>query len=186
MPDSGQNGVFLDYVIEQMACDTGAELKRVGFRAVTAESCTGGLVSAALTSVPGSSEWFDRGFVTYSNEAKTEMLGVREDTLEIYGAVSEETVREMCLGALKNSRGDIAVSLSGIAGPGGGTPEKPVGTVWLAWAFRGKILHTCLAHFPGNREIVRKYAVIKALSDIYIFCKGKRKSRGKTKKIICN
>ncbi|WP_274968607.1 CinA family protein [Succinimonas amylolytica] len=182
MTDEGLDISYLDNQIKDLARNTGAELKRLGLVSVTAESCTGGLVSAALTSVPGSSEWFDRAFITYSNEAKMEMLGVREGTLKKYGAVSEETVREMSLGALASSRGDIAVSLSGIAGPGGGTPDKPVGTIWLAWAFRGEIFHTCRIRFAGSRELVRKRAVIQALTGIYNFCKDKSDNRGEDKK----
>jgi len=111
--------------------------RRRGAWLVTAESCTGGWVSQALTSVAGSSEWFERGFVTYSNAAKQELLGVRKKTLEIHGAVSEETASEMALGALEHSRGTLALAITGVAGPGGGTPAKPVGTVCFAWAMKG-------------------------------------------------
>ena len=175
MTFSENDGIGEDEVF-RLAAATGAELKRLGLLAVTAESCTGGLISAAFTAVPGSSEWFDRAFVTYSNAAKTEMLGVGEDTLRERGAVSEETVREMSLGALRHSRGDIAVAVSGIAGPGGGTPEKPVGTVYLSWAFRGEVFETFRAAFSGDREAVRKQTVIKALSVILEFCRNKDKN----------
>ncbi|MCG6115635.1 MAG: CinA family protein [Mesorhizobium sp.] len=108
-----------------------------GLKVVTAESCTGGMVAAALTDIAGSSEIFERGFVTYSNEAKQELLGVSGQTLSEHGAVSEETARDMASGALENSRADLAVSVTGIAGPGGGSSEKPVGLVWFGVARRG-------------------------------------------------
>ncbi len=128
----------------------------------TAESCTGGGVSAAITDIAGSSAWFDRAFITYSNEAKMEMLGVQAATLEAYGAVSEVTVKEMVLGALENSRASIGVSISGIAGPGGGTDDKPVGTVCFAWADEKGWLHVSTYQFDGDREQVRQQAVYTA------------------------
>jgi nicotinamide-nucleotide amidase len=128
----------------------------------TAESCTGGGVSAAITDIAGSSAWFDRAFITYSNEAKMEMLGVREETLAAYGAVSEETVKEMVLGALNNSHATIGVSISGIAGPSGGTDNKPVGTVCFAWADEKDWLHVSTYQFDGDREQVRQQAVYTA------------------------
>ena len=137
-----------------------------GLLAVTAESCTGGWIGEAITAVPGSSAWFDRGFITYTNSAKQDMLGVTEETLAQHGAVSGETVREMALGALSHSRGNVAVAVSGIAGPTGGTPSKPVGTVWLAWAAKG---HEALAEchvFSGDRESVRRQAVMRALEGL--------------------
>ena len=136
---------------------------------VTAESCTGGWVAQAVTSVAGSSDWFERGYVTYSNAAKREALGVRETTLARYGAVSEETAREMARGALKMSRGAlrpnrraIALSVTGIAGPGGGAPGKPVGTVCFAWA-QGRKLASETKRFRGGRNKVRRQSVIHAL-----------------------
>ena len=132
---------------------------------VTAESCTGGALSAAVTSVSGSSQWFDRGFITYSNEAKIEMLGVDSKTLETHGAVSENTASEMALGALQNSRADIAISITGIAGPDGGTQQKPVGTVCFGWGFRDDI-QTCIQHFSGDRTSIRAQAVEFALGVI--------------------
>ena len=117
-----------------LAQQVGAALKEHGMTLVTAESCTGGGVAQAITMISGSSDWFDRGFVTYSNTSKEEMLGVSPDTLEQHGAVSEQTVREMVDGALQYSRAQVALSVSGVAGPTGGTPEKPVGMVWFAWA----------------------------------------------------
>lgn len=129
---------------------------------VTAESCTGGWVAQAVTSLAGSSEWFERGFVTYSNDSKEELLGVRRETLERHGAVSEETAREMALGALARSRGTLALAITGVAGPGGGSPAKPVGTVCFAWASRGGV-HAQTRRFAGDREAVRRQSVEHAL-----------------------
>ena len=129
----------------------------------TAESCTGGWVAQSITAIAGSSAWFDRGFVTYSNAAKQEMLGVTEATLERHGAVSEATARAMAQGAIAHSRADWAIAITGIAGPGGGSPEKPVGTVCFAWAQRdgGCEAQTCV--FAGDRAAVREQSVIHAL-----------------------
>lgn len=127
-----------------------------------AESCTGGAIAAALTDLAGSSAWFDRGFVTYSNGSKREMLGVREQTLQQFGAVSSETVCEMAQGALVHSPAQLSVAVSGIAGPGGGTPDKPVGTVWLAWATPDGVEPVC-KHFTGDRAAVRAATVDHAL-----------------------
>lgn len=128
-----------------------------------AESCTGGWVAKVLTDLAGSSDWFERGFVTYSNQAKNEMLGVAESTLENKGAVSQETVAEMALGALKNSHADFSMSISGIAGPGGGSVEKPLGLVWFSWAVKENNTFNILAAekqvFAGDRESVRRQAV---------------------------
>lgn len=148
---------------EALAATVGLALRSRGERLATAESCTGGWVSAALTAVAGSSQWFERGFVTYSNEAKFEMLGVRPATLEQYGAVSEPVVLEMVAGSLENSRADWALAISGIAGPTGGTPQKPVGTVCFAWGRKGELAsaETCL--FAGDRRAVRAQAVQHAL-----------------------
>jgi nicotinamide-nucleotide amidase len=132
----------------------------------TAESCTGGWVSQAVTSVAGSSKWFDRGFVTYSNRAKHDMLGVREETLAHYGAVSEPVVREMAEGALRNSQAQVAVAISGIAGPEGGTSEKPVGTVCLAWAAAGRIVVSRTERFQGDRTAIRWQAVVASLTGV--------------------
>lgn len=123
-----------------------------------AESCTGGGIAAALTDVAGSSAWFDRGFVTYSNDAKTEMLGVDAVTIEAAGAVSEQTVIEMAQGALVYSNAQLSVAVSGIAGPGGGSADKPVGTVWLAWATEAGVRARC-ERFAGDRLAVRAAAV---------------------------
>lgn len=137
-------------------------LQRRGWFVACAESCTGGGIAAALTDVAGSSAWFDRGFVTYSNEAKTEMLGVNAATLEHAGAVSEQTVIEMAKGALIYSRAQLSVAVSGIAGPGGGSAEKPVGTVWLAWATESGV-QTHVECFAGDRLAVRGATVDRAL-----------------------
>jgi nicotinamide-nucleotide amidase len=128
-----------------------------------AESCTGGWIAKSCTDLAGSSAWFDRGFVTYSNQAKQEMLGVPETLILEHGAVSEPVVRTMVQGALQHSRAQYAVAVSGIAGPGGGSAEKPVGTVWLGWGnAKGELLAVC-EHFPGDRKNVRKATVYKAL-----------------------
>lgn len=136
-----------------------------GYSLVTAESCTGGWLAEAVTAEPGSSNWFERGFVTYSNLSKQEMLGVAEATLERCGAVSEEVVCEMALGALLRSRAQVAVAISGIAGPGGAVPGKPVGTVCLAWALKGQVMSQSY-HFSGDRESVRRQAVECALQGL--------------------
>ena len=130
----------------------------------TAESCTGGACAMAITEVPGSSVWFDRGFVTYSNLAKIEMLGVQGSTLNESGAVSEATISEMVTGAIQNSVADFAIAISGIAGPGGGSPEKPVGTVLFGWLQKPDKVQTCQQLFSGNRHQIRTQAVIYALT----------------------
>ncbi|HEC19635.1 MAG TPA: nicotinamide-nucleotide amidohydrolase family protein [Gammaproteobacteria bacterium] len=137
-----------------------------GAMLVSAESCTGGGIAAALTDLAGSSQWFERGFVTYSNLSKQEMLGVRGETLERHGAVSEATVAEMTAGALKHSAAQVAVAVSGIAGPGGGTVEKPVGTVCLAWQLEGAKPLVCTEHFSGDRAAVRAQTVARALQGV--------------------
>ncbi len=146
-----------------LATLVGAGLKSRGMRLALAESCTGGGVAHAVTAIPGSSEWFDRGFVTYSNEAKQDMLGGRAETLERHGAVSEETAREMAGGALLRSRAHLAVSITGVAGPGGGTPAKPVGLVCFAVAAPGGAVDSMVQHFSGDRDAVRRQAAIFAL-----------------------
>ncbi|HDZ9131424.1 TPA: nicotinamide-nucleotide amidase [Vibrio cholerae] len=132
----------------------------------TAESCTGGGVAYWVTEVAGSSAWFDRSFVTYSNEAKQEMLGVRQTTLQQFGAVSEQTVEEMALGALLHSRATLAASISGIAGPGGGSVEKPVGTVCFGFASVQGWLKVETCHFAGDREQVRQQAIAHVLQSL--------------------
>ena len=129
----------------------------------TAESCTGGWIAEAITAIPGSSAWFDRGFVTYTYISKREMLGVRGETLEQHGAVSEAVVREMVEGALKASHAQVAVSVSGVAGPSGGSPDKPVGTVCFGWALEGSAPRVETRFFPGDREAVRRQSVVHGL-----------------------
>ena len=131
----------------------------------TAESCTGGLIAAACTDLSGSSQWFERGFVTYSNAAKTELLGVDAALIRRDGAVSESVAIAMVQGAVKHSHAQVAVAVTGIAGPDGGSADKPVGTVWIAWNVRGKITATC-HHFPGDRAAVRQQTVLSALQGL--------------------
>jgi len=149
-----------------LAARVGARLKDRGVKLAAAESCTGGWVAQTVTSVSGSSDWFERGFVTYSNDAKREMLGVRAETLDRFGAVSEETAREMALGALAASRAQVAVAITGVAGPTGGTPAKPVGMVCLAWASKESGVDTVTKHFRGDREAVRRQSVVCALEGV--------------------
>ena len=139
-------------------------LRARGLKIATAESCTGGLIAAACTAVAGSSDWFERGFVSYSNEAKRELLGVDAALIEAVGAVSEEVARAMAEGALLHSRAQLAVAVTGIAGPGGATPGKPVGTVWLALARRGGAVHSELLTLMGDRSAVREQTVQHALA----------------------
>jgi nicotinamide-nucleotide amidase len=138
-------------------------LRSRGERLATAESCTGGLIAAACTAVAGSSDWFERGFVTYSNAAKTELLGVDAAVIAAHGAVSEPVARAMVVGALSCSPAQWAVAVTGIAGPGGAVPGKPVGTVWLAWGRAGAVQAECL-HLPGDRAAVREATVQAALA----------------------
>jgi len=151
--------------MDALARRLGERLKAAGAKLTTAESCTGGWAAQVVTSVAGSSAWFERGFVTYSNEAKREQLGVREETLQKHGAVSEETAREMAQGALGRSRGSVALAVTGVAGPGGGTAAKPVGMVCFAWATARSVTSET-RQFPGDREAVRKQSVIHALEGV--------------------
>lgn len=132
-------------------------------RLVTAESCTGGLIAAACTAIAGSSDWFDRGVVTYSNEAKTELLGVPSATLRRHGAVSEPVARAMAEGALARAPAGLSLAVTGIAGPGGGSPAKPVGTVWLAWATPAGGVHARLLQLDGDRAAIRLQTMQHAL-----------------------
>ncbi|MDD3883484.1 MAG: nicotinamide-nucleotide amidase [Gallionella sp.] len=150
-----------------LAARVGAALQAHGLMLVTAESCTGGGVAQALTDIAGSSVWFERGFVTYSNLSKQQMLGVSQETLDRHGAVSEAVVREMAAGALRFSAAQLAVAVSGIAGPGGGSAEKPVGTVWLAWQLQDSRVITRCLQFAGDRAAVRKQAVEVALEGVF-------------------
>jgi nicotinamide-nucleotide amidase len=150
----------------ELAEEVGRALAARRWRLATAESCTGGLVAGAITDVAGSSEWFERGFVTYSNEAKVELLGVEPGTLARHGAVSEAVAREMAAGALVRSRADVAVAVTGVAGPAGGTPDKPVGLVWFAWAVRDRPVEAVSRRFEGDRAAVREASVREALSGV--------------------
>jgi len=137
-----------------------------GWRMATAESCTGGLIAATCTALSGSSAWFDRGVVTYSNEAKSELLGVPPELIAAHGAVSQPVALAMAEGALQRSRAQVAVAVTGIAGPTGGTPDKPVGTVWIAWAVQGAPAHAVRHQFPGERAEVRDATVNDALAGL--------------------
>ena len=152
--------------LKRLAARVGRHLLKERRHVATAESCTGGWIAKALTDIAGSSDWFVEGFVTYSNESKIRQLGVPSTVLQKKGAVSEATVRAMAAGALRRSKAQVAVAVTGIAGPGGAVPGKPVGTVWLAWASRrnGAVrVATALRRFRGDRETVRRKAVRAAL-----------------------
>ncbi len=151
--------------LEVLSQQCGLLLQQHHWLLSTAESCTGGWVAQTITAIAGSSAWFDRGFVTYSNAAKQEMLGVSATTLEIHGAVSEATVLAMAQGALKYSHAQVSLAVSGIAGPSGGSVEKPVGTVWIGWAFPEKIFAMQFL-FTGDRTAIRQQAVHAALSQL--------------------
>ena len=151
--------------LQTLAMHIGDSLLQHGWFLTAAESCTGGWVSQTITAVAGSSQWFDRGFVTYSNQAKQEMLGVNPLTLEQYGAVSEATVREMADGAIRHSAAQCAIAISGIAGPSGGSVEKPVGTVCFAWGLPEKT-EVETQHFFGDRENIRLHSVHYALQGL--------------------
>ena len=150
----------------KLSAELGTALKSRGWTLALAESCTGGWVAQCITAIAGSSAWFDRGFVTYSNAAKIEILGVTENTLDQHGAVSEQTAREMALGALKHSHASITAAITGIAGPDGGTQEKPVGTVCFAWATANGYIKTVTRHLSGDREEVRRVSVKTALQGL--------------------
>ena len=149
-----------------LAAQAGGLLKSHGLMLATAESCTGGGVAQAITEVAGSSAWFERGFVTYSNLSKQKMLGVSEAILVQYGAVSEAVVREMVAGALANSAAQVALAVSGIAGPDGGTPDKPVGTVWFAWGLKNASVYAQRHQIAGSRAEIRAHAVRIALQGV--------------------
>ena len=155
--------------LETLAREVGHALKKHEFKLATAESCTGGGAAQLVTSVAGSSEWFDRGFVTYTNVSKREMLGVKTTTLSRFGAVSEQTAREMADGAIAHSHAQAALAITGIAGPGGGTPEKPVGTVCFAWAGKKRATRSVKHHFTGDREAVRRQSIAVALQGLLEF-----------------
>lgn len=151
--------------LESLCISLGERLVHKGWSLSTAESCTGGWVSQAVTSIAGSSQWFDRGFVTYTNQAKQEMLGVQAETLNNFGAVSEATVLEMVRGAIENSQAQCALAVSGIAGPGGGSEAKPVGTVCFAWQCLDQA-QAVTEHFKGDRHSIRLQSVHFALQGL--------------------
>ena len=157
---------MLDAELLELAAQAGARLQARGLVLASAESCTGGLIAGAITAIAGSSGWFDRGFVTYSDGAKQEMLGVPAAVLAGYGAVSEAVARAMAEGALAKCAADLAVAVTGIAGPGGGTAAKPVGMVCFGWAFRGRPTAVGTMQFPGDRAAIRALTVRHALEGI--------------------
>lgn len=153
-------------LIQDICLELGNALTKKKFRIALAESCTGGLVCQHLTNIPGSSFWFDRGFVTYSNESKMELLKVSQTSLTKFGAVSKEIASEMALGALNASHADIALSITGIAGPSGGSIEKPIGTVFFAIAYQNKVVFNASKIFPGSRENIRESSCLFALNQV--------------------
>lgn len=155
--------------IIDIAQQVGLLLQKHNLMLTTAESCTGGQVAQAITCIPGSAQWFERGFVTYSNTAKQEMLDVPETTLNSHGAVSVETAQAMAEGALQHSHTQVSIAITGIAGPSGGTSEKPVGTICFAWAKQGKATQTARKLFPGNREEIRNQATQFCLQQLLKF-----------------
>ena len=161
-------------VLRASAETLGEALVAAGHRLAVAESCTGGWLAKALTDIPGSSNWFEAGFVTYSNDAKVGMLGVSKATLDDHGAVSESVVREMAAGARHQSGAGAAVAISGVAGPGGGTADKPVGLVYLAWSL-GDRDWVRRVEFSGDREAVRRQSVALAMSDLLDAVQGKKR-----------
>ena len=161
-----QTAAIDDAALARLAGHVGRLLAAHHQMLVTAESCTGGWIAKTITDVGGSSAWFDCGLAAYSYEAKQALLGVRPETLVKHGAVSEETVVEMVSGALVHSGASISVAVTGIAGPGGGTAEKPVGTVWIGWKRRGGYPRTQVFHFAGDRDAVRRQTVAAALNGL--------------------
>jgi nicotinamide-nucleotide amidase len=151
--------------LENLSTELGALLQKKDMFFTSAESCTGGLLSQSIVSVPGSSGWFGCSFVTYSNISKHKILGVSKDSLKRFGAVSEEVVTEMVDGAVAESRADLGVAISGIAGPGGGSPDRPVGTVCIAWKLKDKQAIRSTFLFEGNRNEVRYKTVVKSLEE---------------------
>jgi nicotinamide-nucleotide amidase len=157
---------MMDTQLADLSQRTGTTLSQQNLTLATAESCTGGWVAQVVTHTAGSSTWFDRGFVTYANDAKVEMLGVNPETLAEFGAVSEETAAEMSAGALVNSNAMISLAITGVAGPAGGSSGKPVGTVCFAWCKLGQEPETEHQHFDGDRETIRRQAVVHALEGL--------------------
>jgi len=162
-----------DHAIAELAKSVGQALRQYGVMLATAESCTGGWVAQAVTGVAGSSEWFERGFITYSNTSKRELLGVKTNTLVRQGAVSEASARAMAEGALTHSHAQVALSITGIAGPSGGSPEKPVGTVCFAWAGKKRQTRSITAVFTGERDEIRRQAVARSLQGLVEFLEGR-------------
>jgi nicotinamide-nucleotide amidase len=152
--------------ISELATLLGNRLQEQGFTLISAESCTGGGLGFAVTSISGSSAWFDRGFITYTNKSKEELLGVKKETLDAWGAVSEQTAREMAEGALRASHADISIAITGIAGPTGGSVEKPVGTVWIAYASKHQPTQADVYFFSGDRENIREQAIEAAMDGV--------------------
>jgi nicotinamide-nucleotide amidase len=152
-----------DEELQQLAAELGEKLRARGWMLAAAESCTGGWVGQLLTSLPGSSQWYERGFITYANAAKVEMLGVPEATLSTHGAVSEATASAMAAGALAHSHAQATLAISGIAGPSGGTPQKPVGLVCYGWALADGTVMSSTCRLDGDREEIRSRAVAAAL-----------------------
>ncbi len=161
-----------DPALAALARALGHALKQHGAMLATAESCTGGWVAQLITGVGGSSEWFERGFVAYSNTAKREMLGVSTDILVRHGAVSEANARAMAEGALAHSHAQVSLAITGIAGPSGGSPEKPVGTVCFAWAGKQRPTQALTEHYAGDRDAVRRQAVARSLNGLLAFLKA--------------
>ena len=163
--------------ITELAAELGRRLQLLNAHVTTAESCTGGGIAEAITRIPGSSAWFEAGFVTYSNRQKTQQLGVPDELFEKVGAVSREVVEAMARGAQQKSLARFAVAVSGVAGPDGGSPSKPVGTVWLAWAV-GETVFSVQRFFPGNRDEVRRQTVKAALDGLLQHAAGEISNQG--------
>jgi nicotinamide-nucleotide amidase len=153
-------------MLQDLAIKVGVALAQQGLLLATAESCTGGLLGQTITSIAGSSSWYDRGFITYATGSKHEMLGVSNSTLEQYGAVSEQTASEMAAGVITHSHAQVAVSITGIAGPDGGTAEKPVGMICFAWMMKDGLACAETRYFTGNREEIRRRSVAEALQGV--------------------
>ncbi len=161
----------MDTGLNKLCEDIAQALVERGWMLSTAESCTGGLIAATCTSLAGSSDWFERGFVTYSNESKSDLLGVDASALAAHGAVSEVVARAMAFGAVRHSRAQAAVAVTGIAGPGGGSPDKPVGTVWFGFLVDGRLTSETV-RFDGDRQAVREATVRHALERLLALLEG--------------
>ncbi len=147
----------------------GLALNKRQWKLVTAESCTGGGLAYYLTSLPGSSAWFDQGFITYSNDSKQQRLGVSAETLEKFGAVSEQTAAEMAAGALNKSSARLSIAITGLAGPDGGSLQKPVGTIWLAWKLRSQETKTKKLSLSGDRQVIREQTIQLAIQELLLY-----------------